>query len=171
MALSLVLSVDLNQVVSGQPISCLLTVTNPPSGTATMITQIAPRVAVTSAGAAAANIGRPLLQIPEAPLYVGTSSTVQTQVVLNWRENLYMTQQPVAQSNAPSGCMPLTMVVDVYTTDATGIYASNTANLYIFPSLGVNANTAVAPALGGTANFSFNVDAWLAGMLSATVPV
>ena len=171
MALQLVLSVDTNQVVSGQPITCTLTVTNPQNGTACNITQIAPRIGVIGAGTAAANIGRPLLNLPEAPFYLGSSSTGPTVGVFTWKESLYMTQQPYAQPNAPVWCLSLTMTVDVYTTDSTGVYTANVANLYIFPSVGVNANSAVAPAAGGTTNFSFNNDAWLAGMLSAPVPL
>ena len=167
MALQTVLSVDSNQVVSGQPIRCTLTVVNPSNGTACNVTQLAPRIGVPGAGTASANIGRPLLNIPEAPLYVGAGSTV----VFTWTESLFTSQQPQAFSNTPSNALPLTMTVDVYTTDATGVYTPAVVTLDVYPNVGVNTNTSFTLPAVGSALFYDVKASWIAGLLSAPVPL
>jgi hypothetical protein len=167
MALQTVLSVDSNQVVSGQMVRFALTVVNPSNGTACNITQIAPRIGVPGAGTAAGNIGRPLLQIPEAPLYIGAGSSA----TFTWTEALFTGQLPQAQSNAPANALPLTMTADVFTTDSTGVYTPATVLVDVYPNVMLNANTAFTLPAVGSALFYDNKQSWIAGLLSAPVPL
>lgn len=166
MALQVVQSMDNNEVLSGQPIAFTLTVTNPLGGTACNITGIAPRLTVSSGGPGAYNIGRPLLSIPEAPAFINAGSSL----VFTWKECLFVGQQPQAQANTPAGATALSSIVDIFCTDSTGVYTSNTSVLYIYPNVGVNQNTAVAPDPAG-AFFAKNQNSWLIALMSAAVPL
>ena len=163
MALQVTLGVDTNVPISNQPVTFLLTVVNPVGGTACNLTQIAPRITTTTGGPGAQNIGLPLQAIPGAPAFLGAGTTT----IFTWKAALFLGQIPQAQSNTPAGAIPLTALVDIYTTDSTGTYTSPSITIYLFPNVGVNENSAITlPNAPGSMLFFNNADSGLASVLS-----
>lgn len=159
MALSATLGVDTSQVISGQRVKFTLTVTNPIGGTPCNVLQIAPYI--TPAGSSY-NIGRPLLQVPEAPYFLAAGASA----TFGWDEALFKGQDPVAQSNAPAPAYPVTAGCNVYASDGT-ITTPATVSIYVFPNVGVNANTSFSVMPSGSTFFPYNINAWLAGLLAS----
>jgi len=134
MALRAFLGVDNNVAISGQTVRFTLTVTNPTGGTDTQITQIAPTL---SPAKSATTVGRPLLNIPEAPYFLAAGQSV----VFTWQETFRINQIPVAQSNVPTGSFPMVAGANVYASDGT-ITSPATVDVLVYPNVGVNTATA-----------------------------
>lgn len=160
MALRATLGVDTSQVVSGQRVKCFVTVTNPTSGTSCNVTQVAPYI---TPATSSYNIGRPLLNLPEAPYYLAAGSSV----TFTWDEVFFKGNDPAAsQANATYPSYPITVGALVYASDGT-ITAAPTASVYVFPNVGVNSGSAFSLMPAGSTFFPFNLNAWLSGLLAS----